>query len=51
MSKRKKEEWESIEVRIREVLRLTFGSQYTDEFQQGKVALAEQVADILGWDE
>ena len=32
---------------IREKLRLTFGSQHKDDFQQGRIALANEIADIL----
>lgn len=36
--------------KIEELLRATFGSQYTDDFQQGKIALANEIADIIGYE-
>lgn len=35
---------------IGRALKATFGSQYEDEYQLGKIAMAEWVADILGWE-
>lgn len=35
---------------IEKLLRKTFASQYKDDFQQGKIALACQIADIIGYE-
>lgn len=42
-------EAEFLQAQLTTVLRATFGSQYKDEHQEGKIAMAQEVANILGW--
>lgn len=39
---------EKQEGEIRVLLKAAFSSQYTDEFQQGRISMAEHIADVLG---